>query len=131
MTGQTIRLATIRQRDLAKQLIDRAPDNAIVNIREETRSSQQSDKMWAMLSDIARARPMGRILKTEGWKGIFMDMIGKQPVWEPNLDGTGVVCLGYKSSRLRKSEMSDMIEQMYAFGGEHGVQWSEPVQNPY
>jgi len=69
------------------------------------------------------------VLKSEGWKALFMDMIDKKPSWEPNLDGTGVVCIGYKSSHLTKAEMSELIECIYAFGAEHGVKWNEP--NPY
>jgi hypothetical protein len=126
--GQTMILASDALRHRAKALIDLAPDRAVVNIREQTRTSEQNDKMWAMLSDIARAKPLGRVLKSEGWKALFMDMIDKKPSWEPNLDGSGVVCIGYKSSHLTKPEMSDLIEQIYAFGAEHGVEWSEPAQ---
>lgn len=129
MAGQTIIIASDRQREIAHKLVDRAPPFAVLNIREATRTGEQSAKMWAMLSDVARARPNGRILKTEGWKAMFMDMIGKQPSWEPNLDGTGVVCIGYKSSRLTKAEMSDLIEQIYSFGADHQIEWSEP--SPY
>jgi len=129
MSGQTIILAGEPQRELAHQLLDKAPPNAVINIREATRTPDQSAKMWAMLSDIARAKPRGRVLKSEGWKALFMDMIDKKPSWEPNLDGTGVVCIGYKSSHLTKAEMSELIECIYAFGAEHGVRWSEP--NPY
>lgn len=127
MNGQTVKLAGPAQRDLAKRLIDAAPDGAVVNVRGATRTTAQSDKMWALLSDVARAKPLGRVLKSEGWKALFLDMIDKKPSWEPNLDGTGVVCIGYKSSHLTKAEMSDLIEQIYSFGAEHGVLWSEPA----
>lgn len=129
MNGQTIRLHGPYQRAMAHRLIDAMPDGGVVNMRESTRTSEQNDKMWAMLSDVARAKPQGRVLKSEGWKALFMDMIDKKPSWEPNLDGTGVVCIGYKSSHLTKAEMSELIECIYAFGAEHGVKWSEP--NPY
>jgi hypothetical protein len=81
--------------------------------------------MWAMLSDIARAKPGGRDLTTDKWKALFMDAIGIPADWEPGING-GVVNVGYRSSRLTKEQMSDMIEQMYAYGAEHGVEWSEP-----
>lgn len=128
--GQTIRLTSNGNKALAHHWIDRAPHGAVLNIREATRTTAQSDKMWAMLSDVSRAKPMGRVLKPEGWKALFMDMIDKKPSWEPNLDGSGVVCIGYKSSHLTVAEMSDLIEQIYAFGAEHEVRWSdEPQQN--
>lgn len=127
MIGQTIRLAGPSQRHRAKELIDAAPDRAIVNIKSETRSNEQNSKMWAMLSDIARAKPQGRELTADKWKSLFIDAIGIPADWEPGING-GVVNVGYRSSRLTKEEMSDMIEQMYAYGSEHGVEWSEPQE---
>ena len=126
MTGQTIRLVGDSQRDHAKRMIDRAPPHAVVNIREATRSGEQNAKLWAMLSDVARAKPQGRVLSTDVWKALFMSEAGFKPRFEPSLDGQGVVPVGYKSSGLRKAEFSDLIEAIAAFGAEHGVQWSEP-----
>ena len=125
MTGQTVILASDYQRHLAKRLIDAAPPGAVVNVREARRTSEQSDKMWAMLGDISRAKPMGRRLAPEIWKCLFLDDVGHKPKWEPSLDGDGVVNTGYRSSRLTKAQMSDVIERLYAFGAEHNITWSE------
>ena len=127
MTGQTIRLVGDSQRDHAKRMIDCAPPESVVNIREATRSGEQNAKLWAMLSDVARAKPQGRALSTDIWKALFMAEAGFKPRFEPSLDGQGVVPVGYKSSGLRKAEFSDLIEAIYAYGAEHGVLWSEPV----
>jgi hypothetical protein len=129
MTGQTLILRDQRIRDRAAHLCQIAPDNAVVNFRESTRSSEQNDKMWAMLSDVARAKPEGREYPAEIWKCLFMAECGHQCRFEPSLDGRGVVPIGFKSSRLRKAEFSDLIEAIYAYGSEHGVIWSEP--NPW
>lgn len=126
MTGQTIRLYADRNRRVAHDLIDKAPNGAIVNIREAKRSDDQNSKMWAMLSDVARAKPEGRSLPTEVWKPLFMSEAGFKPLFEPSLDGRGVVPIGYKSSRLTKAEFGDLIEAIYAYGAEHGVVWTEP-----
>lgn len=125
MTGQTIRLLGDTQRALAKRLIDAAPRESVVNIREATRTSDQNAKMWAMLSDIARAKPEGRDYSTDVWKALAMAMCGHQVRFEPALDGDGVVPIGFRSSRLTKDEMSDVIEALYAYGAEHDVQWSD------
>jgi hypothetical protein len=125
MTGQTVILRGDTQRALAKRLIDQAPQRAVMNIRPETRSSEQNAKMWAMLSDVARTKPEGRELTTDKWKALFMDAIGIPADWEPGING-GVVNVGYRSSRLTKEQMSEMIEQIYAYGAEHGVEWTEP-----
>ena len=127
--GQTVRLVGPSQRALAHRLIDAAPDGAELNVREATRTPAQNSKMHAMLSDISRAKPMGRAHDTETWKCLFLDECKFKPKWIPSLDGDGVVNTGYRSSKLTKSEMGDVIECMYAFGAEHGIVWSEP--NPY
>ena len=127
MTGQTVRLVGPEQRELAVQLVRQAPDRAVVNIQPEKRSNDQNAKMWAMLSDVARAKPEGRSYSTVIWKSLFMAEAGFKPIFEPSLDGQGVVPIGYKSSRLNKAEFSDLIEAIYAYGSQHDVKWSEPV----
>lgn len=130
MIGQTIRLISRLNRERAHKLIDQAPDRALVNIRPETRSSDQNAKFWAMLSDLARAKPEGRDYPTDVWKALAMAMCGHKVRFEPALDGDGVVPIGFRSSRLTKEEMGEMIEALYAYGAEHGVEWSEPKEQP-
>ncbi len=125
--GQTIRLISEANRARAVRMCQTAPHGAAVNIREANRTDEQNKKMWAMLSDVARAKPQGRVLATDKWKALFMDDIGIPADWEPGING-GVVNVGYRSSRLTKDQMSDMIEAMYAYGAEHGVPWSEPKE---
>lgn len=126
MTGQTVRLVGDTQRQLAKRLIDQAPHAAIVNIKPESRNSEQNAKLWAMLSDIARAKPEGRELTTDAWKCLFMQAAGFSFHWEPGIDGRGVVPCGFKSSRLTKAEFADLITCVQEYGDRHGVQWSDP-----
>lgn len=124
MSKRTVPLNTPAQKQFAHRLLDAAPMGHVLEIREPRRTSEQNDKMWAMLTDIARAKPLGRKLEPEQWKSVFMDAIGKKPNWIPNLEGDGVLCTGYRSSHLSKQDMSDLIEQITAFGTEHGVQWN-------
>jgi hypothetical protein len=128
-SGQTIRLTGVGNRVVAHRWIDIAPPGAVVNIREGSRTDEQNAKMWAMLSDIARAKPEGRTLPTEIWKCLFMTACGHAVRFEPGLDGGGVVPIGFRSSRLTKAEMSDLIECIYEYGSRHQVQWSEPHQD--
>jgi hypothetical protein len=128
MIGQTVRLVSDHARKTAAELAFKAPHGSVANFRPPTRTADQNSKMWAMLSDIARAKPEGRDLTTDKWKALFMDAIGIPADWEPGING-GVVNVGYRSSRLSKEQMSEMIEQMYAYGAEHGVEWSEPERD--
>lgn len=129
MSGQTVILSSSWARQKALRLVELAPERAVVNIRPETRSNEASAKMWCLLSDISRAKPMGRSLPPETWKCLFLDDLGHKPKWEPTIDGDGVINTGYRSSRLTKRAMSDMIERLYAFMSENNIASTEP--NPY
>lgn len=128
MPGQTIRLVGASQRALAHKLVEYAPQDAVLNIREATRTLDQNAKFHAMISDIARAKPQGRVLPTDTWKVLILAACGHKMRFEPALDGDGVVPVGLRSSRLTKAQMSDAIEWMYAWGAEHGVVWTEPMK---
>jgi hypothetical protein len=125
VNGQTIRLVGETQRRYAHDLIERAPAGAVLNIREATRSTDQNRKMWAMISDISRAKPEGRTHTAEVWKCLFMAACGHAVQFEVGLDGKPFP-IGFSSSRLNKAQMSDLIESIYEYGARHGVKWSEP-----
>jgi len=57
--SQTVILRSSQQRDLAKRLIDAAPDGAVVTVKDATRNLDQNSRMWASLSDVSRAKPRG------------------------------------------------------------------------
>ena len=123
MTGQTIILSGDRQRHFAHTLIDRAPWDAVINIREAKRTVDQNAKLWAMLSDISRAKPEGRTHTTEVWKALFMNACGHECQFEMGLDGRPFP-VGFKSSRMTKGQMADLITFILQWGDAHGVQWS-------
>jgi hypothetical protein len=125
MNGQTIILSNPVARSQAHRLIDLAPHGAVMNVQEARRTNDQNALMWALLSEIARAKPEGRVLPVETWKALFMHSAGFKCTFEPSLDGQGVVPLGFKSSRLRKAEFSDLIEAIRAYAAEHGVALSD------
>lgn len=122
--SQVVHLRGEYQRNLAKSLIDKAPDNAVVKISPERRSDDQNAKMWAMLSDVSRAKPEGRRHIPEIWKCIFMAACGHEVAFEQGLDGKPFP-IGFHSSKLTKAQMSDLIEMIYSYGARHGVQWSD------
>ena len=123
--AQTVILRGAPQRQLAKQLIESAPADAVVTIRQATRSLDQNARLWAMLSDVSRAKPEGRRHTPEVWKCLFMSACGHAVQFEMGLDGRPFPT-GFQSSRLTKAEASDLIEFIYAYGAEHGVAWTEP-----
>ena len=128
MKGQTIILAGEAQKHLAHRLIEAAPIGAVLNIREAKRTLDQSAKMWAMLSDISRAKPDGRTHTPDVWKALMMSACGYEVQFLMGLDGNPFPH-GFKSSNLTKKEMADLITFIQAYGDEHGIRWSEP--HPY
>ena len=128
MTGQTIILRGPAQRDLAKRMIDAAPPDAVVNVREATRSRDQNARFWAMLSDVSRAKPEGRTHTPEVWKALFMHALGYETRFEMGLSGEPFP-IGFRSSRLTVRQMADLITFVAEYGDRHGIRWSEP--NPY
>lgn len=125
--GQTIILNGPASRQQAMRLIGIAPQGAVLNIREAKRTTDQNSLLWALLSDISRAKPDGRVLDTDTWKALFMHEAGFKCTFEPTLDGQGVVPLGFKSSRLRKAEFSDLIEAIFSFAAEKGIALSDEI----
>lgn len=123
--AQTVILHGPSQRANAKALIDRAPAGAILTIREAKRSNISNSKMWAMLSDISRAMPDGRRHPPETWKALMMNACGYAVQFEMGLNGQPFP-MGFSSSQLTKSQMSDLIEFIYAYGAEKGVVWTGP-----
>lgn len=122
--SQTVILRGAMQREFAKLLIDKAPADAVVKISEAKRTDDQNAKMWAMLSDISRAKPEGRSHIPEVWKCIFMAALGHETIFETGLDNRPFP-IGFRTSKLTKAQMSDLIEFIYAYGAQHNVKWSE------
>jgi NinB protein len=123
MSGYRFRLG--QYRETVHRAIAAAPDGSRVSLEPPRRTDSQNDKMWALLGELAMAKPQGRSHPPHVWKALVMDLADKKPIWEPSLDGQGVVCVGYKSSRLSKAEMSDVIEAVYSYGAENGVTFSQ------
>ena len=124
---QTVWLRGEHQRRLAHQLIEKAPQDAVVKVSAAKRSDDQNAKMWAMLSDISRTKPEDRAHIPEVWKCIFMAALGHEVKFEMGLDGQPFP-IGFRTSKLTKAQMSDLIEFIYAYASKHGVKWSEEYE---
>lgn len=108
----------------AVKLIGAAPFGFVLTLAEPTRTDDQNRKMWAMLADIALSKPEGRKHIPEMWKCIFMAACGHEVAFEMGLDNRPLP-VGFKSSKLTKSQMADLITFIMEYGDRHGVRWSE------
>ena len=122
--AQTVIIRGQSQRDLAKRLIDAAPIDAIVSVKEATRSNDQNALMRVLLSDISRAKPNGRRHTPDMWKALMMKACGHHVQFLEGLDGEPFP-IGFRSSRLTVRQMADLITFILAYGDENGVAWSQ------
>ena len=112
------------QRAYARTLVNAAPEGFVMTIRPPRRTVDQNAKLWAMLTDVSRAKPDGRNHPPETWKALFMHALGWEQQFHMGLNGEPFPA-GFRSSRMNKEQMSDLIEFIYAYGAERGVVWSE------
>ena len=112
-------------RRLASECVAQAPDGFIVEVKEPTRSLEQNSKLWPMLQDISKQVDWyGQKLTDEEWKDVFSASLKRQKA-VPGLDGGFVIC-GQRTSKMSKREFSELIELIYAFAAEKGVQLEFP-----
>ena len=113
-------------RSRALQAVKDAPEGYVVEIKEKTRSIEQNALLWALLTEVSQqVEWYGKKLPTSAWKDIFTAALRKNEV-VPNLDGTGFVVLGQRTSTMTKAEFSELCELILAFGAERGVEFSDP-----
>jgi hypothetical protein len=119
------RVITIRNTmDRAKlhRWVDAAPVGFRVEFKQPTRSLEQNDRLWAMLSIIAKeARINGIAYTPKQWKCIFMKAMGEEVEFLPTLNGTEFFPTGFRSSDLSVSEMSDLQTLIESFAADLGI----------
>jgi hypothetical protein len=115
----------------AMRAIVEAGENYVVTIAQPTRSNDQNSRLWAHLTDIAKARPEGRQWTPETWKCAFMHSLGHQVRFAEGLDGSGPFPIGFHSSKLTVAQMADLITVVQEYGDRHGVEWSETIKGGF
>ena len=109
-------------RGFAHRLVDSAPEGSVMEIKPPRRTLDQNAKLWATLTEISAAKPKGRHLTPDVWKSLFMHALDHAQRFEMALDGKGMVPVGFRSSRMTKAQMADLIEFVNAYAAEHGIE---------
>ena len=95
-----------------------------VEIKPLTRTIQQNDLMWALLTEISNQVVWhGQKLTPENWKDVLTAALKRQSV-VPGIDG-GFVVLGQRTSKMSVKELNEVIELAYAFGAQHNVKFKD------
>lgn len=91
--------------------------------RSKQRTLDQNARMWAMLGEVAEQyEHCGRKYDANQWKCLFMHALGQEIAFLPALDGKTFVPYGHQStSKMSKTEMSELIEFIIAWCAQHGV----------
>jgi hypothetical protein len=119
--AQTIVLHGPKSRSDAANLCRIAPNGTVAKFSAPARTVPQNSRFWAMISEISRAKPEGRDYPPETWRSLFMAAAGFRPIFQPALDGEGLVPIGYKSSRLTKAEFSELFLAVEEYAARHGI----------
>lgn len=130
MTSRFI-LISPRVRQNAVNAVLEAPEGYVVTISEPKRSLEANAKLWAMLADVANAKPEGRQWTPETWKCAFLHSLGHQVRFAEGLDGSGPFPMGFSSSKLTVRQMSDLITTIYEYGDRNGVVWTETYKGGF
>lgn len=122
MSKWQLPLLSAAHRARALEWLTKAPDGYVMTIAEPTRNNMQNALMWALLADIEeQAEHCGMKFSAEDWKDLLMAQLRKEMRMVPNLDNNGFVAIGNRTSKLSKTEFSDLIELIYKLGAEKGV----------
>ncbi|WP_409266866.1 recombination protein NinB [Massilia sp. BHUDP2] len=126
---RTFILAHDGARQNAIQCIAAAPAGYCVTVGEPTRSLEQNALMWPLLQKLAdQVVWYGVKLTADDWKDLLTASLRKQRS-APGLDG-GFVVFGERTRTYSKAEFSELIELIYAFGAERGVQFEKTAGVP-
>lgn len=127
--SNTIRETMVKAYKCAEALAVGFPVECIVRPVKSRRSLLSNSKMWAMLADVSKQVEWpvdGRMQKldAEDWKSLITAAARQEARVAAGING-GAVMLGVSTRKMTVAEMSDVIEQLYAFGTERGVIWSD------
>jgi len=102
-----------------------------VEIKYKQRSNEQNEKFHAIIGDIAKqAQHMGHKWDAESWKRLMVDKYLRETGFMnspiiPNLDGTGIIQLGFQTRKFSKEQASEFVEFLLAWCADNGIELKE------
>lgn len=141
---QVFNIPQLRRR--AVEAVQTASDGCLVEILPPSKSREQESRYHAMLGDIARqCTHLNEAQDAETWKRLCVDQFRRDTLTDPDiggywkgkglriipaLDGSRIVVLGEQTRKFPRKVASAFTTWLFAFGAEHGVQWSDPTVVP-
>ena len=99
-----------------------------MEIKLASKSREQEEKYHAMINDIAKqAQHLGAKWSSEDWKRLLVDQFLReveniQGKIVPNLDGSGIVQLGFQTRNFSKEMASEFVEWLYSWATNNGIE---------
>jgi hypothetical protein len=120
MSKHLVILHSRHDRERAARAIAAAPAGSVVEVRAPKRTLDQNALMWSLCSQLSIAKPQGIRKTPESWKMALMHACGHAVQFEMGLNGEPFP-IGFRSSKLSKAQMSDLLEFIFAYAAEQGV----------
>lgn len=123
MTSFHLNTPLIRQNAISA--VTNAPEGWVVTVKPANRTTAQNARLWAFLTDLSQqVEWYGQKLSAEDWKDMMTASLRKSRV-VPGIDQGSFVVMGLHTSTMSKSEFSDLMDLITAFGTERGVVFSD------
>ena len=110
-------------RDVAKQMVDNAPDGHILEVRPPKRSLDSNRYYWAVLGDISEQMVVGKAYEPSIWHVYFKQLF--LPDLMQELPDGSLSIVPPSSTKLTQKEFSEYLEKVVKWALEHDVRFSD------
>jgi hypothetical protein len=110
-------------RDVAKQMVDNAPDGYMLEVRPAKRSLDSNRYYWAVLGDISEQMVVGKAYEPSIWHEYLRALFLPERMIE--LPDGSIKMLEPSTSELNQSLFSEYVEKVVKWALEHDVKFSE------
>ena len=110
-------------RDVAKQMVDNAPDGYVLEVRPAKRSLDSNRYYWAVLGDISEQMVVGKAYEPSIWHVYFKQLF--LPDLMQELPDGSLSIVPPSSTKLTQKEFSEYVEKVVKWALEHDVRFSD------
>ena len=110
-------------RDVAKQMVDNAPDGYVLEVRPPKRSLDSNRYYWAVLGDISEQMVVGKAYEPSIWHEYLRALFLPERMIE--LPDGSIKMLEPSTSELNQTLFSEYVEKVVRWALEHEVKFSE------
>jgi hypothetical protein len=102
-----------------------------LEVKDASKSREQEKKYHAILGEVAQqSKHMGAKWDADDWKRLLVDKFLRETGFKdspiiPNLDGTGIVQLGFQTRNFSKEHASEFVEFLLAWCADNGIELKE------